>query len=96
MKMSSKVQDLVTKICQFTRASARKVLIWRVAARGNSVRAANRFTFVSETVESNGESANLYRKNRTTEVFYVRLMTPEEEASRAFADDGESNSADLV
>lgn len=95
MKMNSKVQDLIAKICQFTRVSARKVLLWRSYSRGR-VQMRNNFMFVKEP-RKNGESADLFRPKKEVEIFYVRLKTQEEEEKdeiRAIANEDEEGEFD--
>jgi len=73
--MSSKIQDLVTKIREFTGIPTKRLLLWRVTSRGG--RSSNKFEMVSDNTQA--QSQKLFRPKKESEVIYVRVRDEESE-----------------
>ena len=71
MRMESKVGDLVDKIRKYTVVDDdRQIYLFRVICRG--FRSANRLNYISE---DGYDKEDLFRRDKNTEVFFVRLRS---------------------
>ena len=90
MKMESKLGDLVDKIRDFTGVGdQRKIYLYRINSRG--YRSINRLNYVNEV---RYEKEDLFRREKTSEVFFVRFRSQLDQLREAENEAGEHSGPD--